>query len=222
MIFFTADTHFGHQNILQYCNRPFSSIEEHDEELIKRWNSKVSMNDEVYHLGDISYDTGDWSVLNRLNFKHLYLIVGNHDHDVLKNICKLERPYSISTYGEHNEYVSTLVRINFQGIPKDVVLSHFPMASWERSHYGSYHLFGHVHGQTEDDQTVRSLDVGVDCWDYYPVSAQEIEERMMKKTFVPLTRSNLNRGSGVGLGREEYMRVKRYNKFLALKKEFEP
>jgi calcineurin-like phosphoesterase family protein len=55
MIWLTADTHFGHTNILKYCGRPFSSIEEMDETLINNWNNKVNQDDTVYHLGDFSF-----------------------------------------------------------------------------------------------------------------------------------------------------------------------
>ena len=52
-IFFTSDHHFGHTNILKFCNSPFNSIEQMNEELIKRWNEKIGPDDEVYHLGDL-------------------------------------------------------------------------------------------------------------------------------------------------------------------------
>ena len=69
-IYFTSDHHFGHTNILKYSNRPFNSVEEMDEELIKRWNSKVQPNDIVYHLGDVAMTKnpeGIGDILNRLN-----------------------------------------------------------------------------------------------------------------------------------------------------------
>ena len=54
-IFFTSDTHFGHTNIIKYCKRPFNSLEEHDETLIKNWNNKVGENDIIFHLGDFAF-----------------------------------------------------------------------------------------------------------------------------------------------------------------------
>lgn len=78
-IFFTSDLHFGHQNILKFCNRPWKTTEEMDEALIKRWNSVVGKDDIVFNLGDFAFapDRRWKEVLSRLNGHH-YLILGNH------------------------------------------------------------------------------------------------------------------------------------------------
>ena len=78
-IYFTADTHFGHKAILQYCNRPFETINEMNEALINNWNSKVGPGDIVFHLGDFAFGGSTiWkSILERLNGRK-YLIIGNH------------------------------------------------------------------------------------------------------------------------------------------------
>ena len=55
-IWFTADLHFGHSNIIQHCNRPFSNVDEMDNYLISRWNSVVKPNDTIFVLGDVGYD----------------------------------------------------------------------------------------------------------------------------------------------------------------------
>ena len=79
-LFFTSDTHFGHENIITFCNRPFESIEEHDRVLIQNWNSVVTPDDTVFHLGDFCFGNGyKWyEILGQLN-GHIYLIRGNHD-----------------------------------------------------------------------------------------------------------------------------------------------
>lgn len=80
-IFFTSDLHFGHENVIGFDNRPFSSVEEMDAELIKRWNEKVSAGDLVYVLGDFIWKTRNNdapALLNSLNGQK-YLIKGNHD-----------------------------------------------------------------------------------------------------------------------------------------------
>ncbi len=79
MIFFTADTHFGHANILKLCNRPFNTIEEMNETMICKWNSRVSGNDTVYIVGDMFFRCSDAeTILKRLKGKKR-LIIGNHD-----------------------------------------------------------------------------------------------------------------------------------------------
>lgn len=79
-IYFTSDLHFGHKNIIRFCNRPWETIEEMDEGLIKNWNSVVGENDLVFDLGDFAFaSNGRWKeILSRLNGRH-YLILGNHD-----------------------------------------------------------------------------------------------------------------------------------------------
>lgn len=71
MIWFTADTHFGHKNILEYSARPFSTVEEMDEALISNWNNKVASDDEIYHLGDVALCSPSKlnKILDRLNGK---------------------------------------------------------------------------------------------------------------------------------------------------------
>ena len=88
-IFFVSDTHFAHENIIKYCNRPFKSIEEHDEALIERWNEKIDKDDIVFHLGDFAFASEEYikSILDRLNGKK-YLVFGNHDwRTMTKTIC---------------------------------------------------------------------------------------------------------------------------------------
>ena len=89
MNYFIADLHFGHKNCLAFDNRPFKTIEEHDGELIKCWNDKVGIEDDVYILGDISWHntTKTIEIFKNLN-GNKHLIIGNHDHKLLKNQIK--------------------------------------------------------------------------------------------------------------------------------------
>ena len=79
-VWFTADTHFGHRNILKYCCRPFFDVEEMNETLINNWNRVVGEDDVVFHLGDFSVGgAAEWtSLLDRLNGR-IFLVLGNHD-----------------------------------------------------------------------------------------------------------------------------------------------
>lgn len=81
--FFIGDTHFGHKNIITFdavkAFRPFATIEEHDEELVKRWNSVVRKGDTVWHLGDFAFGSKHIATAERLSGQKK-LILGNHDH----------------------------------------------------------------------------------------------------------------------------------------------
>ena len=136
-IFFTADTHLGHENIIKYCNRPFASIEEHDEEIIKRWNEKIGPDDIVFHLGDFAFASESYIkyVLEQLNGKK-YLIFGNHDWKrMTKSICQ---KYFVDVSQQ------MVIRIDNQLI----YLNHFPFLCFAGSWRGldaAWQIFGHVH-----------------------------------------------------------------------------
>ncbi|MFD0963285.1 metallophosphoesterase [Pseudofulvibacter geojedonensis] len=178
-IYFTSDHHFGHTNILKYSNRPFKSAEEMDEELIKRWNSKVQPNDIVYHLGDVAMTKnpeGIGDILNRLNGK-IYLIKGNHEHSALKHKGRFEW---IKDYHE--------LKVKDEEAPngsQKIILLHYAMKVWRSSFRGTWHLYGHSHGSLPDDPNSLSFDVGVDCHDYYPISYEEVKAIMKQKTWTP-------------------------------------
>lgn len=177
--FFTADHHFNHANIIQYTNRPFSSVDEMNTELVRRWNDKVSKKDMVYHLGD--FCLGGWEqaqgFLGELN-GYIYFVLGGHD----KNWAKPKNCLPGSKW----DILPPLVVRKVDGV--ELVLCHYPLLSWEKSHYGSLHLHGHVHGTIsrsgESGDVLlppgasrgRRVDVGVDCWDFYPVTLKEIQE----------------------------------------------
>ncbi len=169
-IFFTADHHFGHSNIIKFENRPFSDANEMDETLIKKWNQKIGPKDQVFHLGDVSLRRPEKTkkILDRLNGK-IYLIRGNHDKSVLKPICK-DRFEWIKDY-------------HFMKVPNGpaIVLMHYCLRVWEKKHYDSWHLFGHSHSNLPEVEGELALNVGVDCWEYSPVSFDEISSRMEEK-----------------------------------------
>jgi calcineurin-like phosphoesterase family protein len=181
-LFFTSDTHFFHKNILQYCNRPFKDITEMNEHLVELWNSVVPTDGVVFHLGDVSLTANPKQLeelLGKLNGK-IFLIVGNHESDVLTKAYirdKFEEIYDIAeifikdeeiTYGEQH-----------------IVMCHYPMIVWNGSHRGSWQLFGHVHGGMSskgmEGHPVTSMDVGVDCHNYTPISYQQVKEHITKQ-----------------------------------------
>ena len=132
--YFIADLHFSHKNCLAFDNRPFKTIEEHDAELIRRWNETVGFDDDVWILGDISWvnATKTIEIFSQLN-GNKYLCIGNHDRKLLKSKNIRDLFVEIVDYKE----------INIGG--NDIVLSHYPIPCFNRHYYGAYHFYGHVH-----------------------------------------------------------------------------
>ena len=176
-IFFTSDTHFGHDNIIKYCSRPFKNSEHMNEEIIKNWNSKVGPNDIVFHLGDFIFGNIEnfKSIRERLNGK-IYLIMGNHDWKILnQNIIDNEF-----------EGVYQQLRIVIDG--QTIYLNHFPFLTFDGIYREkkTWQLFGHVHSNkhnpksSPDSDRLKYLlptqyDVGMDNNYYYPISFDEVK-----------------------------------------------
>ena len=169
-IYLTGDTHLDHGNIIKFCNRPFSSCKEMNEEIIKRWNSRITPKDEIYHLGDfcMSRDPKRWiQHLDRLNGR-IYLIKGNHDKD--KTIeAVIDRFVWVKDY----YYLNT----QYKNKKISIILMHYAMRVWNRSHHGSFHAFSHSHGCLKDFSR-NSMDVGVDTNNYYPYHINEFIEKL--------------------------------------------
>ncbi len=161
---FTSDHHWGHANIIKYCDRPYNSIEEMDEDLIKRWNERVQPGDLVYHLGDFAFHKDLLlvdAILDRLNGT-IQVIYGNHDRPGVKMSGKF------AWKGDY-KYVSVE--------KQKIVLFHYAMRVWRSNHHGSWMLYGHSHG-TLPDIGGKTTDVGVDSWDYYPVPFEDLKALM--------------------------------------------
>lgn len=182
MKYFTSDTHFNHANIIKYCNRPFASVEEMNEELIKRWNEKVTMDDEVYHLGDFGFFNSQTpekysmeNILNRLNGR-IYLVLGNHDN---YNMIYKQKHHFVAISNMMREYAGKY----------KLIMSHYPLLCFDGSNSKTINLFGHVHsGPTQtgnpDFDRLKMLfkenqyDVGVDNNDYAPVSFTKVLQKL--------------------------------------------
>lgn len=160
-LFFTADTHFGHESIIRLCKRPFDSVEAMDEALIARWNARIAPNDVVYHVGDLSFRAGKppQAYLERLNGQ-IHLIIGNHD-----DRARIEASGRLRS-------ISDIKEIKWKG--QHIVLCHYPMREWPGAYRGAWHLFGHVHGRLDSEPHGYSLDVGVDSHDYTPLAAEDV------------------------------------------------
>lgn len=176
-IHFTSDLHIFHKNIIKYSNRPFNDVEHMNTVLVDNINAAVKPDDTLYSLGDLGFapigDIIGW--LNRINCKNVHLLLGNHDKILRKN------KDLITQSCPHIRYAYDMKEINHNG--QFIVLGHYGMRVWNKSHHGAWHLFGHSHGSLPPHG--KSVDVGVDSpyitgkAEYRPFSFQEIA-RFMK------------------------------------------
>jgi calcineurin-like phosphoesterase family protein len=165
-VFFTSDQHFGHKNIIEYCNRPFADVEEMNRTMISLWNGVVRPEDLVYHLGDFCLDRGNVnSLLNILNGT-IFFLWGSHD--------KWMRHFAPDNNESRVIFLGSLDEIIIEKQP--IILCHYSMRSWPKSFHGSWHLFGHSHGRLEPYG--KSFDVGVDYWNFTPVSWEQVKNKM--------------------------------------------
>ena len=187
-VWFTADTHFGHGNIIKFCNRPFLSEEEqalsktdprgswrvsqqtirrHDNAILDAINALVGPKDQLWILGDFCWGKYPEAerYLRRITCKKVNLVWGNHDNRSIGDLF-------------HREIEQGMINVEGQRI----WLNHYPMRSWDGRFHGSWHLYGHVHDRMseEDRQSPELLtkDVGVDACDYQPISFSQLKMYM--------------------------------------------
>ncbi len=159
---FTADTHFGHANIIKHCARPFESVGEMDAAIAANWNAVVQPDEDVWHLGDFAFRSAASPeiFLRRLNGRK-HLVWGNHDSEQSRasKLWASSQPYA--------EVKADGVRL---------VLLHYGMRVWPGSGRGALHLYGHSHGRLPGDR--QCCDAGVDCWGFRPVGLDEIRRHL--------------------------------------------
>jgi calcineurin-like phosphoesterase family protein len=188
-IFFTADTHFGHENIIKYCDRRFNNGSHMDARLATLWNSVIGPDDLVYHLGDftLSNQVAALRYFQELNGNiHVAANWWHHDRRWLPDYVGVSDYKSASG---HSVWVMEPLEVLEQGstvqrhLNRDVilVLCHYPFAEWDRKHYGAWHLHAHSHGNHEARGKI--LDVGVDnaykvLGQYRPFFIEEVAEYM--------------------------------------------
>jgi calcineurin-like phosphoesterase family protein len=172
MIYFTADTHFNHLNIIRHCGRPFADVWQMNEQLIQNWNSCVKSSDEIYILGDFMFKgsgTEANDIVKRLNGRK-YLIKGNHDKFI-----------EDETFDKSNfEWILDYYVLNYKKMK--FILFHYPIFEWDGYFGDSIHLYGHVHnsGNSYKQQKrfellgKRAVNVGVDVNNHFPISIEQI------------------------------------------------
>jgi len=164
-IYFTADTHFYHDNLIKRGERSFINGDGMNETIIKNWNEIIPKNSIVYLLGDFSWRQSRRYIeglLDRLNFGELHLIRGNHD------VSRLRESWGFNSINE-----ITNLKFKHNGKKIYLTLCHYPMNAWRYQRIGGLLLHGHSHGKNRT-RTKNILDVGVDCNNFFPLSLDEV------------------------------------------------
>lgn len=186
MIYFTADNHWGHSNIIKHCERPFDNVHIMDQVMFDRINEVVGLDDTLYILGDFCYKGKkpiDYRI--RINCRDVHLVMGNHDKRT--DYYPTENVVDMNGFSSIQE-VKEIIYCN-----QRIYLSHYPHRSWPASHKGSWMLYGHVHSKLdyEDKASKRkTLDVGVDNTINYnkrfgePWSFKEIQKLFNARTAI--------------------------------------
>lgn len=179
MIYFTADLHLGHKNILKLSNRPFTKIDAMDEVLINNWNKKVKGNDTVYIMGDLIYKSQEpEKYLKELKGKKV-LIMGNHDGGWLSKIAA------------EKYFIKTTMLLEQSLCNHMITLCHYPMLEWRGSRKDfnckrlGYLIHGHIHDRVEDKylelfKSPHALNAGVDINNFEPVTFDELVANNIK------------------------------------------
>lgn len=174
-VWFTSDPHFNHTNIIKYCKRPFDNVEDMNQVLIDNWNMVVDHDDLIICCGDFSLGSSKdaINVLKKLN-GHKLLIRGNHEKSVLNS----REAMDFFDGGVYDLLEVTILDEEVSDGFQDIILCHYPMVVWDKSHRGSWQLFGHVHGMLDGDKRLspNQIDIGVDSNGFRPLSYQEIKE----------------------------------------------
>jgi calcineurin-like phosphoesterase family protein len=191
---FTADLHIGHKNIIEYCDRPFRKADgQPDAEamthrFLENFASVLRPGDDLYILGDLSFNAGQAikfldELKKRVGNMNMFMVWGNHDPDG-KDRKEIEKRF-VKTGELYEAKLKNGTR---------AIMCHYPMLRWNKGHFGSYMLHGHVHGELRYPEELRILDVGVDSevalgyptsafWHpkYFPFSEDEIIRYMQDR-----------------------------------------
>lgn len=175
-MFVISDTHFSHKNILTFKDgsgnliRPFSSVEEMNETMIENWNSVVSDNDIIYHLGDVCFNKTDYHLIMPRLKGRKRLLLGNHDTDKL-------------TVLDHSQYFDKIMvsRRFGRDMPHQFIMTHHPVHQYDLTKHGEtiWNLHGHTHDKLIDD--LRYINVCVEYTNYAPLHFDDLFKIMNKR-----------------------------------------
>jgi calcineurin-like phosphoesterase family protein len=184
MKFYTSDWHLFHKKIIEYSNRPFRNddgtpdVASMNRAIIDNINAVVGPDDELYLLGDVAFADANKTrnLMEQIVCWNIFLIPGNHDSDEIINLKR-------SDGSPMWKAVSPLMDIVDDG--RRLVLCHYKFEVYNKAHYDepktAYQFYGHSHGSLPGND--QQIDVGVDCWDFKPVTLKEAQRRM--KTLPP-------------------------------------
>lgn len=170
MIHFTADLHLGHKKM--YGRPQFKSVTEHDDFIISRWNEVVAEHDHVYIAGDFIWPgvKDPFQYIERMNGEKI-LVPGDHDHR------DIERWQLGMIGGRPFQCARDIYDLRYMEWDQSIIISHWPQQHWRRSHYGSWHVYGHLH-HADAGPWGKRIQVGIDRFNYYPVSFTDLKEVM--------------------------------------------
>lgn len=167
---YTADTHFGHENVIRFCDRPFKSSAHMDGIILENMWKLVKPEDDLWIIGDFAFGAPAkdpaylQQIFDQLPGARKHLIVGNHDSDLTKSL----------------DWSSVSPMAEVPDGPKNQrnTLCHYPMITWNHARREALQLFGHVHNNWRGSRN--SINVGVDVWDFMPVTYDDVARRARK------------------------------------------
>lgn len=171
--YFTADPHFGHAQIISFCNRPFERVDDMDSRILRAYQETVRTGDDLWILGDFAFAREDRkdrvsSLLSSIPGRK-HLVAGNHDPDWVRALP---------------EWASVHDLVEIKDGKDRVTLCHYPMITFPGARHGAIQLFGHVHDNWEGSRN--SVNVGVDVWGFAPVTLEQVKRRAARLPNNPL------------------------------------
>ena len=183
-IFFSSDQHFGHRNVVKFCNRPYADEKEMGKALIENWNNVVGPDDIIVTMGDFFWFNDSQSikkVVNQLNGT-IYMVLGNHDKKESFRRCDPEKLIILD--GISHIFLRCEDENRWYEKTFEIVCCHYPLMTWSHRDRGAINLFGHIHSgwmrSCDDyDQMLplwrgQQLDVGVDNQNFTPVVFEDV------------------------------------------------
>jgi len=193
MDYFSADWHLNHANIIKYDGRPFKTVEQMNEVILHNVCSTLKRGDSLYFLGDFALARNMTQVESQMQIlastgAQLFFIKGNHDK---KDTIKL--------YQKHGTYLGEQKKIAITDVTKpdgrqEIVLNHYRMDVWDKSHHGVWHLHGHSHHSLPERNNARCMDVGINgsWYNYNVLDYPTVGKHMATKNWQPIDHHGKN------------------------------